>query len=335
MAHVAKWKVREVAELQSMLTDHPVVAVVGLDKIPAKQVQQIRRGMTGDSSMRMSRNRLINLAIDNSVEDRKGIDGLKEFITGNTAILATDMNPFKLYRTIASMETQAPAKAGDQVPEDIVLKKGDTPFKPGPIVGELQKVGIPAAIDSGKVVIKKNHTLLKAGDTVDAEVAAILMRLEITPMTVGIETRAVYEDGTVFTPDVLGVDIDAVRGQFSTAGSQAMNLAMHIAYTTPQTIQPLLALAHSKAIALAVNSAYPTPETISQLLAKARADMLALASRVPDALDDEMRSSLSAAPAPTAAAPSDDKEEDGAEEEAEEEEVDEEEAGAGLGALFG
>jgi len=332
MAHVAKWKIGEVAELQSMLTDHPVVAVVGLDRIPAKQVQQIRRGLTGDSTLRMSRNRLINLAIDNSAEARKGIDGLKAFITGNTAILATDMNPFKLYRTIAAMETQAPAKAGDTVPEDVKLKKGDTPFKPGPIVGELQKAGVPAAIDSGKVIIKKNHTLLKAGDTVDAEVAAILMRLEITPMTVGIETRAVYEDGTVFTPDVLGVDIDAMRGQFATAGSQAMNLAMHIAYTTSQTVRPLLALAHSKAIALSVNTAYPTPETILQLLAKARADMLALASRVPDALDDEMRGTLSAAPTPKTPAASKEKKEDGA---TEEEEVDEEEAGAGLGALFG
>jgi large subunit ribosomal protein L10 len=156
-------------------------------------------------------------------------------------------------------------------------------------------------------------------------------------MTVGIDTRAVYEDGTVFTPDVLGIDIDEIRGQFTTAGSSAMNLAMHIAYTTSQTIRPLLALAHSKAIALSVNSAYPTPETVKQLLAKARADMHALASRVPDALDDELRGNLSAAPAPQAPAKAEDKgdEEDAETEKAEEEEADEEEAGAGLGALFG
>ena len=59
-----------------------------------------------------------------------------------------------------------------------MIKQGDTSFKPGPIVGELQKVGIPAAIESGKVVIKSDKLLVKEGETISAEVAQMLTKLE-------------------------------------------------------------------------------------------------------------------------------------------------------------
>lgn len=337
MAHVAEWKRKEIAELRSILTGHSAVAIVGLDKIPARQLQQIRRGLRGQSELRMSRNRLIKRALEEASEERPGIDALEPYIHGNTAILATDMNPFKLYRTIASMETQAPAKPGDVVPQDIKLKKGPTPFKPGPIVGELQRVGIPAAIDSGKVVIRKDHVLLRAGDTVDAETAAVLARLEIMPMTVGIDTRAVYEDGTVFTADVLDVDIDSVRADIAAAHARAMNLALNAAYPTRATVRLLLAMAHRHALALAIEAGIPTRESLPHILAAAHVRMLALASRAPDALDHDLRSMLSSsstdhAPRKEEAPPGEDQ---AVEEEKEEEEVGKDEAAAGLGALFG
>ena len=53
------------------------------------------------------------------------------------------------------------AKAGETAPEDIVIEKGPTSFKPGPIVGELQQAGIPAAIEGGKVRIRETKTVVK------------------------------------------------------------------------------------------------------------------------------------------------------------------------------
>ena len=41
-------------------------------------------------------------------------------------------------------KTPAPASGGELAIEDIVIKEGETSFKPGPIVGDLQKAGIPA-----------------------------------------------------------------------------------------------------------------------------------------------------------------------------------------------
>ena len=63
-----------------------------------------------------------------------------------------------------------------------------TSFKPGPIVGELQHAGFPAAIEKGKVVLKKDVTIVKAGQTISREVAGLLTRLDILPLEVGLES---------------------------------------------------------------------------------------------------------------------------------------------------
>src|SRR2546422_217415 len=151
----------------------------------------------------------------------------------------------------------------------------------GPVVGELQKAGIPAAIERGKVVIRQDKLLVKTGQRIPRDVAQQLARLEIFPLVVGLDLRGAYEAGTVFRREALAIDDAIVRGQIGQAGRQAFALALEIAYVTRETIGPLLAKAHAQALGLAVESEVPTKESIKFLLAKAQAQMLALAARVP------------------------------------------------------
>ena len=172
-------------------------------------------------------------------------------------------------------------------PEDLWVRAGETPFKPGPIVGELQKAGIPAAIERGKVTIRQDKLLVKAGQRIPRDVAQQLARLEIYPLVVGLDLRGAYEAGTVFRRDALAIDDLVVRSQIAQAGREALALALAAAYPTKQTIGPLLAKAHAQALNLAVESEFPTKETIKLLLVKAQSQALALASRVPGASDKE------------------------------------------------
>ena len=149
MAHVAEWKFGEVKEITDLLTKNKVVGVIGIGGIPAPQMQQMRSGLHGTASIRAAKNNLIFRALDEAEKEVKGISALKESVTGQTAIIATDMNPFKLAAQLKAKRTMAPAKGGETATYDIEVKAGDTPFKPGPVVGELQTVGIPAAIASG------------------------------------------------------------------------------------------------------------------------------------------------------------------------------------------
>ncbi len=259
----AEWKIKEVEELKSILTSHPVVGIVGIRGIPAPQMQEMRALLREKAELRVSKNSLIERALEN------GKEGLKDYIDGEVGIIAADMNPFKLYRLLDGLKTKAPAKGGEIATEDIVIKKGDTPFKPGPIVGELQKAGIPAAIEGGKVVIKKDVVLVKKGEKIPPDVAKMLTRLEIKPVEIGLHVHALYEDGVIFTPDVLAVDVNKILADMQNAAGRAIMLAVEIGYPTKETIEALINKAYRNAHTLALESNFYTKETIEEFIRKA------------------------------------------------------------------
>jgi large subunit ribosomal protein L10 len=329
MAHVASWKKAKVKELADVMVQNPVVAIVDVHGIPSPQMQDMRHGLRKHASMMMTRNNLVLIAIDEAAKQKPGLEKLKPLIGGQCAIVATPMNPFKLYQQMEATKSAAPAKAGDIAPEDIMVKEGETPFKPGPIVGELQKAGIPAAIEGGKIVIRKDKVLVEKGHKVPEELSKILPKLEIFPMTVGLDLKAAFEDGIVYEKAVLDIPEDYYPTMLATAARNATALGVSIVYPTKQTIGPLMGKAYREASALGVKAAIPTKDTIGPLLAKARAEMLAIASRVPGLEDDRLKQHLTvAAPAPQ------EKKAEPKKEEEKKPEVSEEEAAAGLSALF-
>ena len=276
MAHVAEWKPVEVKQLTDLLTTSKVVGIVEIGGIPAPQMQKMRKGLHGTASIRSAKNNLIFRALDDAEKQIKGISDLKELITGQTAIIATDMNTFKLFAKVKGTRTMAPAKGGETATHDISVKAGDTPFKPGPVVGELQKAGIPAAIQEGKVVIKDDKVIVPEGEKITTEVAQMLTRLEIFPVEIGMNLHAVFENGSIFKPDVLDIDVDGMMGRMRQASTNALNLAIEAGWYNELTIRPLLMKAHNNAFALAIEKGILTKDTVQNLISKAHANMLAL-----------------------------------------------------------
>jgi large subunit ribosomal protein L10 len=340
MADVAKWKVERVEQLTETISSAPVVGIVNIHGIPAKQFSKMRARLRGKVGLHVTKATLILRAIDAAAEDRPGLEGLKEATIGQVGLVTTEENPFKLFKMMERTKTPSPAKGGELAPNDIVIKAGDTSFKPGPIIREFQKVGIPAVIERGKVVIKKKAVLVKEGEPIPNDLAGVLPRLDILPLMLGLDLKAVFEDGMVYQPDVLDVDTDAIMGQFAAGAAAAFNLAVNAHVFNDVTIQPLLAKGHTFGFNLAVEAGIMTTETVEPILARAHGRMLALASQIPDALDDDLKEALgsvaAAAPAP-AEAPTEeaktDKDEDKKDEE--EEKVSEETAAEGLSSLFG
>ena len=335
MAHVANWKKDLVTELAKDMTDNPIVAIVDLHGIPGQQIQSMRAGLREHAILKMAKNNLLLLAIDIAAKERPGLEKLKDSVGGQCALVASGMNAFRLFRQLEATKTASPAKAGQLAPMDIVVPKGPTPFAPGPIIGELQKIGIPAAIEGGKIVVKKDATLVKEGQPISAAVAAMLPKLEILPMIVGIDLRSAYEDGTIYKRDVLDIPEDYYSTMFATAAFNARALGVYIAFPTTETIVPLIAKAYRDSLGLSISAAIPTKENIGMLLAKADSQMLAVASKAKYS-DDRIAARLSsAAAAAKSAVPAKKQAKEEKKVEKEEEKVSEEDAAAGLSALFG
>ena len=133
MAHVAAWKHEEVSGLTSLLTKNKVIGVAEIGGIPAPQLQQMRKHLRDVAGIRSAKNSLLFRALDEAEKRVKGVVGLKEAVTGQTALIVTEINPFNLFREIKATKTMAPAKGGEISAYDIIVKSGDTPFKPCPL----------------------------------------------------------------------------------------------------------------------------------------------------------------------------------------------------------
>jgi large subunit ribosomal protein L10 len=339
-AHVAPWKKDEVDRLAKILTDNPVVAVAEVSGIPAPQMQQMRASLRGQVAVVGSKNRLLAIAIEQAAQKRPGLEALAGKLHGQSVILATKNNPFKLFKSLKAGASMAPLKGGQVAPHDIVIPKGGTPFGPGPIVGELQKVGISAKIEAGKVVIAKESIPVKAGAVVSAELATMLAKLEIRPVELKIDLKAAFENDTLFLPDALGIDETVILGQLGLAVRTANEVSLQTGWITEQTADALLGRAYKQAIALILEKGLEVDEAVKQTVTDDYAKVLASIGKKESDLSDELKARLGesikilsqvAVAAPSSAGAS----KAAAEEAPEEKGVSEEEAAAGLGALFG
>lgn len=334
---VPQGKKAVVSSLVQTLEKKRVVGVLDIRGIPSSQLNVMRRGLRGSAEIFVAKKTLVKIALKEAKPKGGDVSKLEPYLTGQPAFIASDLNPFKLFQKLEATKSKAPAKGGEIVKEDIIIKAGDLPFKPGPIVGELQKAGVPAAIDQGKVVVKKDKVLVKAGQAISRELAPILTKLEIFPVEVGLNLTALIEEGLVYTPGVLRVDVDQILADVRRGASSSFNLAVYAGYPNEVTIRPILAVANQKAMNLAVNAGVVNGKTAKLFVARAYGQMLSVASRLTQGLDDDLKAKLAgaAASAPSKA-PAQGKGPKAAEKaEKEEEPVSEDEAATGLSSLFG
>ena len=271
---VAERKIKEVEEIKNIISSHAVFGIVGIKGIPAYQMQKMREILRGKAIIKVSKNNLIRRALSN------GAEKLADYIQGESAIIASNINPFKLYKLVEGARTKAPAKGGEIASEDIVIKKGETNFKPGPIVGELQKAGIPASIREGKVVIEKDVVLVKKGEVISPQIAQILGKLDIKPIEIGLKVHAFIENGIIYTPDILAIDIDKIIGEIQACASKAINLAVEICYPAKGALQHLIMKAYNSAYNLAIERNIYTKETIEAFINRAYLHAKAMESKI-------------------------------------------------------
>jgi large subunit ribosomal protein L10 len=275
--HLPAWKKTEVEEIKKNTAKYTLVGLVDMYGIPAAQVQQIRRNLRGKAVIKVMRNTLIQHALK---EIGGQVSGLSKFISGHSAMIFSNDNPFKLFKQLEKTKTKMAAKAGETAPEDIVVEKGPTSFKPGPIVGELQQAGIPAAIEGGKVKIRETKTIVKKGAVISAKVADVMIKLNIKPMDVGLALQAAYFEGDVFEPSVLAIDEAAILEQIRRAAAQAFNLSVNAVIPTKDTIAPILTKAVREARGLAVEAAIYEKDVVDAIIGKAQKESIALKSIV-------------------------------------------------------
>ena len=269
MTEPAKWKVELVNQVTSEMDQSPVSAIVSIKGIRNKQLQQIRRSLKGKAKLRVMRGTLVEKSLENVKKDHIG--DLKEFISGQIALITTEMTPQKLYASLEGSKQKAAARGGETATEDIIIEAKETQFPPGPMISEFQKVGLQTAIEKGKIVIKKESVFVKKGEKISREKAKILEKLEIHPITVGLDVVSAYYDGLIFKADVLSITPEFVMGEIAMAFSRAKVLAGSVMFITKEIVPELIIKGRLQAESLGMEAKFLDEKEMGNLIINSRA----------------------------------------------------------------
>jgi len=275
---VLEEKIGEVEDIQELLKGYKSIGLASLQKVRAAQLQALKKNLAGTVYMKVLKNTLTKLAIEGM--DNEGLKKLEEHLEGANLFLFTDLNPFKLALLLERGKVKTTAKSGDIAAMDVVIPAGSTGQPPGPIISQLNAVGLPTRIESGSVWVSKDTLVVRKGEAIPERLAAVLSKLGIKAVEAGLTMKLVLDEGLIITGDLLQIDVEATRRGVKENNRAAFALSLSIAYPTPETMTILLQTAHQKALALSLNAAVPTKETIADLIRKAHMEMQGLNNAV-------------------------------------------------------
>ena len=275
---VLEEKTGEVEEIKELLKGYKSIGIASLQKVRAAQLQALKKKLAGKVYMRVLKNTLTKLAIENMEKD--DLKKLEEYLEGANLFLFTDLNPFKLALLLERGKVKTTAKSGDIAAMDVVIPAGSTGQPPGPIISQLNSVGLPTRIESGSVWVSKDTLVVRKGEAISERLAAVLSKLGIKAVEAGLSMKAVLDEGLIISGDLLKIDVEETRKSIEKSNSEAFALSLSIAYPTPENMTMLLQTAHQKAFVLSLNAAVPTKETIADLIRKAHTEMQSLNSTV-------------------------------------------------------
>ncbi|MBI2667773.1 50S ribosomal protein L10 [Candidatus Woesearchaeota archaeon] len=266
-------KLSEVEEIKRLIKKYNVLGIVDMTNLPSLQLQRMRHGLRDILLMRMSKRRIIKIAIEQS-KDRENLLNINEKLKGEIALIFTNDNPFKLAKMLEKQKSSAPAKPGQEAPNDLIIPAGPTSFTPGPVIGELGQLGIKTEVKEGKIAIKEDKLLVKQGDIISQKAADLLSKLGIEPMQIGLNLIAAYENGIVYGKDVLVIDEESYINNIKQLAMDSFNLAIHLGYTSKDTIFYLIKKAFKDSKNLAESKNITINEEIKEIVQSEESQVL-------------------------------------------------------------
>ncbi|KAG0466616.1 hypothetical protein HPP92_018196 [Vanilla planifolia] len=256
----AEKKVRYDKKLCSLLEEYTKVLIVLADNVGSNQLQNIRQGLRGESIVLMRKNTLIRRCIRVHAESsgNQTYLSLLPLLAGNVGLIFTKGDLKEVSEEVAKYKVGAPARVGLIAPIDVVVPPGNTGLDPSQ-TSFFQVLNIPTKINKGTVEIITPVELIKKGDKVGSSEAALLAKLGIRPFSYGLVVQSVYEDGSVFSPEVLNLTEDDLVQKFATGLSMVTSLSLALSYPTIAAAPHMFINAYKNVLAVSIATEYTFP----------------------------------------------------------------------------
>lgn len=261
------WKANYFNKISALFDEYPKCFLVGVDNVGSKQMQEIRQAMRGHGEILMGKNTMIRKAVRGNVQQNPDLEKLLPNVVGNVGFVFTNEDLGEIRKKLLENKRGAPAKAGAVAPVDVKLPPQNTGMGPEK-TSFFQALQIPTKISRGTIEILNEVHLIKVGEKVGASESALLNMLNIQPFSYGLVVQQVYDNGSLYSPEILDITTDELLARFQRGINNIAAVSLQVGYPTKASIPHSIANAFKKllAVAAATEVTFKEAETVKEYL---------------------------------------------------------------------
>jgi len=244
--------------------------VVTVDNVTSNQLHEIRKAMRGTAVIYCGKNTQIRRVL-RQLEDggRTELEEIRRVCKLNVALVFTNGNLCDVRDLILANKKPSPAKAGSIAQCGVTIPKGITALEPS-MTSFLQALNITSKITKGNIEIINDVTLFSEGDKVDASQAALLQKMDICPFKYGLVPIWVFDQGSIFAPEILDITDDAIVGAFSACLKKTVAVSVELGMPTVASVPYSILMGFANLLALSAETefSFKEAEEVKAYLAK-------------------------------------------------------------------
>jgi large subunit ribosomal protein LP0 len=231
------------------------IFIVNVDNVGSNQMHQIRVALRGRGVVLMGKNTMVRRALRTMIGEYPQLERLLVAVRGNVGFVFTSGDLVEIRDIITANKVAAPARAGALAPKDVKVPAGNTGMEPGK-TSFFQALGIPTKIARGTIEIVSDVQVVTAGTRVGPSEATLLNMLNISPFTYGMSVVQIYDQGNMFTPEVLDISTEDLINRFLTGIKTVAAISLALNYPTIASVTHSLVNAYKNLIAIALVTEY-------------------------------------------------------------------------------
>lgn len=230
--------------LNDLLTKYKRIFVVEADNVLSGQMHDVRGALRGRADIIMGKNTLMRKIIRQRYEadpNSQANQNLYEsfvqssVLTGNVGFVMTNEPISDILEVLGRYKVNAAARVGAIAPIDVIVPAGKTGLDPTQTHFFLA-LNIQTKIEQSQVTMLKDFVALRAGDKVGPSEAKLLLKMKMKPFMYGLETKFVYDDGTLFPRAAVGVSDEDLGDYAAAAVADVAALSLETGVVTAPAI---------------------------------------------------------------------------------------------------
>jgi len=229
------WKANYFTKIGQYLQEYPRCFLVSADNVGSLQMQQIRIALRGKAEVLMGKNTMMRKAIRGHIPNNPALEKILPHVVGNVGFVFTHEDLTEIRDILLSNKKEAPAKAGAIAPLDVFVEKQNTGMGPEK-TSFFQALAIPTKITKGTIEILNDIHLIKKDEKVGASESALLGMLKIKPFHYGLVCKTVYDEGSVYAPEVLDIKPEDLVSRFCSGIANIAAVSLAIGYPTVSSV---------------------------------------------------------------------------------------------------